>query len=243
MWKELFSRWFRRKHRTQAQAQDDYTAFIRKVQNLKKTRLHRVPVPDTGRHDIPKGAVAEYISYFDKLVCARGKESIQCYYQDTQLGAQPFLVAPQKPVDKWNVVTLEWLSNNAARKYMFPKEDTPMAYFQYLMFYNFGEQFALYWHALYGIREIRLEYDVHSERVEWKWDEYGRPSTDVKKGKKKRQVFTPVVTMDENCCQVELVEELHIGIMQVKYQILRKPPYTIDREVVSILVKKPHLIY
>lgn len=207
---------------------NEFTEFVKKTNLLKSGKLRMTPIPGTDRSHIPSEAVDEYMRLFDRLQCTRDSAFILCYYHDDGLGGEPHLVASttRTSPDDWMQTDdrsiYEWIEENDAKKFMVPKEDTPMAYFQYLFFQVYGEQFALYWHANYNRREILLE---HPEK--------GRSSS--------REPLIDVALKEDQCI-VTLYEENHEDISQVTFGIGRKAPWVITRED-RVITEKPEVIY
>ena len=225
---------------------NEFASFVEAVQDLKRTSLKRKEViiakacydtlpdgrrkriPPKRKYYVPQDAVREYIRIFDRLRCTIPEAVIQCYYLDSRLGAQPFLVASPLSVDslaRTGQLTLQWCKENAASAAMQPADESPMAYFQYLYFKVYGEQFALYWHALYNKRNILLDYPSGMKKETWDKN------------------MLPVVTMNNDACIITLYEDTHEAISQVTYSILRQSPYTIERINEKVILAKPSITY
>lgn len=228
---------------------DPYASFINKINVMKNTglrvreKLHRNK-PDTttakpGRRQPPytktyyvsTEGVHGYIRHFDKLLCTRSDGHIQCYYFSGSLGGQPYLVYTPLSVDslaKAGAITSGWLNENAAHNFVIPVEDSPMAYFQYLVFKEYGNQFALHWHALYYKRNIMLVHPdekvvspVFGSKVESVMD-----STLYNQAR--GQGILPTVIMDDDKCHIILYEQNHHYMTRMHYTISRCSPWDIQ---------------
>lgn len=225
---------------------DNYTTFIQAIDSIKRTSLKRIQKKNTEEYYIPKKAVDEYVKLFNLLECTRPKATIQCFYKYDQYGAEPYLVATDKSVTalhEQGAITYEWLHQNAARNFMVPKEDSPMALFQYLIFKVYGEQFALYWHALYGKRTILLKHPYANSKLPKERLLKGNIVDEELYNQAIEEGIEPVVNLDNKFCQVTLFEENHKAIMQVTYQIERTAPWTITRVNERTMLRKPEILY
>ena len=161
--------------------------FIEKVQNyqdsVKLIRTGEFPdLIDTITFDIDI-----YFKFFDKLSLPPDSK-IQCIFCDEQLGGSPILYIKKDSIKmeyylerkigeyikKHNLdeskMTKEFIdskkyeylcgfaSTSDAKKYIIP-EDNETGYLQFLFFNQFGEQFALKWHANYGQKSVIVSND------------------------------------------------------------------------------------
>ena len=228
------------------QSQTYYSEFIQNLDSMKNTGLRRTKKDNSEDYYIPEEAVKNYIKLFNQLQCTRKNATVQCFYKCDRYGGRPVLVASSQDVNqlyKHKKLTPEWLYQNAAHHYMVPVNSSPMALFQYLVFNEYGEQFALYWHALYTKRRILLKHPYRNPKSR-KIRLYTNSilnqelnSEALDKG------IEPVVTMDENHCFITLFEENHTNIKQVKYRIERKYPWSITLLEEKPMIKKSQIIY
>ena len=238
-------------------SQNPYADFIRQLDTLKKTKLKMTPIvrewQQTDNQDpekdyyIPQEAIAEYVACFDRLRLTLPDATVQCYYSYSRKGGQPYLVASPVSIDSLlNIgdISIRSVRDYAAEKFMVPAEDTPMAYFQYLIFKEYGNQFALYWHALYGVKDILLQLPGKKE---------GKKSISLSSlltitdealyEKSKSEGILPSVTMDDTHCHVTLFESNHENVRKVHYRINRSEPWQITVVEEHVMAKKPAILY
>lgn len=238
----------------QLYAQNEFAAFIRELDMLKATELKRTEIrerlmpeqrqarrrPRTAYY-VPDTAVEKYIRMFDRLTCTRENAVIRCYYRDESMGGQPYLVATDIPLDsvaKKEENFFSWLKENRATRFMVPVEDTPMAYFQHLVFQVYGEQFALYWHALYGMHDILLKHPGENGLFY-----EGKIVDEDLNARAKQEGMAPVVDMTDDHCIITLYEDNHEAVQQVTYRISRRAPWAIEQVQAKTLIEKPVIMY
>ena len=113
--------------------------FILRLDSIKENYLVPKYSSETDTYSIPEDAIDSYIQQFDKV---RINKKVKCYYSRDNLGGRPYLYIHR------------WFKKHAAANFAEPIDDSPMAYFQYLIFREYGEQFALFWYALYDMKKI-----------------------------------------------------------------------------------------
>lgn len=233
-------------------AQNPYADFIRQLDTLKETKLKRTPIIRQNRMDsdgvplkdyyVPQEAIEEYVACFDRLRLTLPDATVQCYYCHSWSGGQPYLVASTLSIDSLlNIVDISFKSilDSAAHQFMVPAEDTPMAYFQYLVFKEYGEQFALYWHAFYGVKKILLQHpDDNDENLFGKLTVTNEPLYESSRG----DAILPVVRMDDKYCYITLFESNHENIRQVEYCIKRTEPWRIMSDE-RVMAEQPPIAY
>jgi hypothetical protein len=119
--------------------------------------------------------------------------------------------------------------------------DSKTGYLQYLYFYLFGENFALFWHSnywkgnvIFSKNEMQRLYDIYMTNEDYTVtdDEYK-----ILKGLLKKR-FKPKIKKTKDMYHYTWYEHyLHRGIFKSTYQINRHPPFIItrihDEEIVS----------
>lgn len=228
--------------------QNTFADFILKIEEKKK-ELKLTRIGETNRYKIPEKDIKEYVELFDRLQCIHKHFTVQCLYIKQPLGGQPYLVASDSLIDSidfsdpFSFETYEWINKNAANNFMKPCEDTEMAYFQYLIFSIYGEQFALHWHALYNDKKVLLIHPAKDKSTLFKiWH------TDYSVVNKPLNLETlehgmlPIVSMDDNYCYITLFEENYENIKQITYLIQKKNPWEISQVHENIIIKKEHSI-
>ena len=219
--------------------QNVYADFILKINKVKNYRLHRTRAEGTNKYIIPKDAIEEYVGLFDRLRSTNKNATVQCLYIDQVLGGEPYLIMSEFDLDSLDLskVNIYDFRQNAASNFMVPCEDTAMAYFQYLVFKIYGEQFGLYWHALYKKKEILLLYPSLLNT----FVEYSIANKQLNK-KALENGLVPIVSMDDDNCYITLFEENHENIVQITYLIKRRAPWEISRKDENIMIHKENLI-
>ena len=231
---------------------NEFTEFIRTINQVKTTKLRIKTHSSTNLLYVPKEGVDEYVRCFNKVRFPQDTATVQCLYYSDDLGGHPQLYYSKDDVHELHrekKTTHAWRSEHAAYKFVEPADDSLMAYFQYLIFKVYGEQFALYWHALYGMHDIIL---VHP---------YQRKNQDVIEMIGGRTVVNeelnnhtlthgvhPEVVMTTNdegrqVCQVTLYESNHQAYSQVIYQMECKKPWNIHLISSTPFIKKPEILY
>lgn len=227
-------------------AQTYYSEFIQNLDSMKKSGLRRTKKDNSEDYYIPEAAVKNYIKLFNQLECTRKDATVQCFYKCDRYGGRPVLVASRQDVNqlyKDNKLSAEWLHQNAARHYMVPMNNSPMALFQYLVFMEYGEQFALYWHALYTKRRILLKHPYSNSKFP-KNKLYTNSILDRELNSEALDKgIEPVVSMDDNHCFITLFEENHTNIKQIKYRVERKYPWSITCLEEKPMIQKSQIIY
>lgn len=129
--------------------------FILRLDSIKKNYLVPKFSPETDTYSIPDNAIDSYIQQFDKLRFKK-KTKVKCLYVGNGGGRRPFLYIHRLNDDAFRKKkkSASWFQKHAAKNFVEPIDDSPMAYFQYLIFREYGEQFALFWHELYGIKTV-----------------------------------------------------------------------------------------
>lgn len=119
--------------------------------------------------------------------------------------------------------------------------DCKTGYLQYLYFYLFGENFALFWHSnywkgnvIFSKNEMQRLFDIYMTNEEFTVTD--DESKILKNLLKKR--FKPKIKKTKGVYYITWYEHyLHRGIFKCTYQINRHPPYIItrihDEEIVS----------
>jgi len=241
---------------------NEYAAFYHKIIKLKQTELKRReirpkekkdtitvgqrkrPLRKNRKYYIPSKGIDEYLLLFDKLVITRDVSTLQCYYKEAKRGFEPYLVVSPLPIDSLEqagTLTTQWLESNAAGQYVIPAEDSPMAYFQYLVFHIYGEKFASYWREDYGYRIILLTHPDEEPKTIANLVFKGETVNEQLYEKGRGEAILPIMTMDEKYCKFILYEENSKHINHVTYQICREKPWTIERTEEHHVVQKPDL--
>ncbi len=145
-------------------------------------------------------------------------------------------------------------SCNKADRHIVP-DDTEEGYIQYLYFCEFGELFALKWHASYKEKEVICTKEKIAEIVKKYTEEYRYARTTVELDEN-GETIDPIFECDtvalQNLLQMEsvffiqsdndsfIIKWLEIekwwGIFERTYQIMRKSPYRIE------LMNEKHLV-
>lgn len=119
-------------------------------------------------------------------------------------------------------------SLNAAARHVVP-EDSGMGYLQYVVFSEYGDNFALYWHSNYGRTEV-----IYSPAQLGQWVEDNRQkrfNVDFKEEEMLpylEQDLSPRVEMDGDRCRVTLHVFVASGGLQKRvYEIPREAPHRI----------------
>jgi hypothetical protein len=108
-------------------------------------------------------------------------------------------------------------------------EDSKAGYLQYLFFHQFGEQFALFWHANYGNKSLICS----KKDIEYFLDYYCRQSADYDCEENKivellNLDLSPIIEMSSKECLITWYEiETHNGIYKRCYRIERHSPFRI----------------
>ena len=140
--------------------------------------------------------------------------------------------------DESVMVTYALDSTNSPLRILVP-EDCEMGYFQLLMFDLYADNFALFWHALYGYRFLIR----NKAQIEFLIQENRKESFDVCFEEQKmlpllEMDVTPKVVLEQDRCVITIYAfYAGSGVCRETYSILRKAPCAITREKSECLVK------
>ena len=127
--------------------------------------------------------IEDYMSVYNKLRLSDSNKRFFCYYHHDSIGGMPYIMAIDKnsnvpnKIDEMyqksekSVSVLEYdepisfMENHSAKGYMIP-EDSHIGYVQLLHFLEFGENFALFWHAHMGGKYVVTSAEQIKERVD-----------------------------------------------------------------------------
>ena len=153
----------------------DFLKHIQKVQN-------KCVMSDFGS-DHKSFLIEDYMSVYNKLRLSDSNKSFFCYYHHDGIGGMPFIMAIDKnsnvpnKIDEMykksekSVSLLEYdepvsfMESHSAKGYMIP-EDSHIGYVQLLHFLEFGENFALFWHAHMSGKYVVTSVEQIKERVD-----------------------------------------------------------------------------
>jgi hypothetical protein len=197
--------------------------------------------------------IHQYLSFFDEIEIEEGIK-FDVYYLDNFMDGNPYLYAlkeGQNPVIKNKKSTYIFLNRNEirAKNHIKPK-DTNNGFLQYLFFSEFGEQFALKWHANYDNKYIicskeRLDAVVNEflkyNKIDTLEKEREPPSFAVDlRELDKFALIDPsikIVSTDKTYTITWIENRTHIGIYASTYQIQRQFPFEIKKIKDDILLK------
>lgn len=217
-----------------------------------------------------------YMSFYNTLSIKKKNYKFDYHYLDNFLDAQPYIYIKKKNFNltkninkKANKINLKGEeresfihssyyyffkdSSNRASYNVIP-EDTEKGYLQYLYFYEFGELFALKWHAGYKYKKVINTKEI-MERVVEKYIEKQKyvdsihnidgsgPGFEIDTIKLRNLLkvneFINIELNTDNCTIKWIEIEPFRGIYEKTYKIMRKEPYTIDlinnKELVKII--------
>lgn len=247
--------------------------FIERVQNYQKAVKikHGGKFPDS--IDTTTFNLIKYLQYFDRVSFPSDLKCYYVFYDDRTAGL-PILYAKHDSIDLGryierkfiehidrdnidrNKVTKEFedfskyqilwgfAENNNARKYIKP-EDAEIGYLQYLFFNQFGEQFALKWHARQGEKSVIFSENEMKRLFNYysNTDDFSCKIEDFEKLLKVNP--TPVIELENYKCIIRWYEiRTHSGIHKLTYEISRLSPYTITtKEDIELLKINTEFIY
>lgn len=117
-------------------------------------------------------------------------------------------------------------SRNKAYNNLIP-EDSKEGYLQYLFFHQFGELFALFWHANYGNKSLLCS----KKDIEYFLDYYHKQGSNYDYEENKivdlsDSDLSPIIELSEKECLITWYEiETHNGIFKRSYKIERHSPF------------------
>ena len=131
--------------------------FIQRIDSIKTHHLKRCVLPEMNTYYIPQDAVDSYLQQFDKLRFNK-KTKVKCFYSGDFYGGRPYLYIHRlsDSAIRKKGKDINWLKKHAAANFVAPVDDTPMAYFQYLIFSEYGEMFSFFWHENYNMKEVHV---------------------------------------------------------------------------------------
>ena len=231
---------------------NEFTEFIRVINQVKTTKLRIKTHASTDLLYVSKEGVDEYVRCFDKVRFPQDTATVQCLYYSDDLGGHPKLYYCKDDVHELHrdkKTTHVWRSEHAAYKFVEPADESLMAYFQYLIFKVYGEQFALYWHALYRMHDIILEHPFIRKNQDVIEMIGGRTVVNEELNNQvlKHGLYPEVIMTTDSegqpVCKVTLYESNHQAYSQVIYQIECKKPWNIQLISTTPFIQKPEILY
>lgn len=241
-------------------AQFDILKFVEKVCKYQDS-VKIVRQKDTGHLELNDFCINCYMKMFNALNVNKKNSRFNYIYLDNKSDAKPYIYVAdslfclqeylEKESDKLeytNVnkenflhLTLCNYLNDSINKACFNvvPDDNEEGYFQYLFFNEYGEQFALFWHANYRRRRIVCtENDLKNIISECIHGQSKLTSSEIdsvdcisfesdlifevqKKG------VSPKIKMNESTCEIILYEKGKQNLMEKTYEISRTFPYKI----------------
>lgn len=191
-----------------------------------------------------------YINFFDKLQLEPNKKHFLSYL-DGGLGGEPHLFIANKDFNldnyldqkvpyrwwrsKFREQELKWIerhnflfdSSNQARLNLTPV-NTEVGLLQYLFFYQFGEQFALFWHSNYDEKYVVCSKDQIKKIIK-EYSENEIFSSDKFELKRLEEMNPEIhIELKEDLAIITWIEcETHWGIFKKTYSINRSSPYNV----------------
>ncbi|MDP4203314.1 MAG: hypothetical protein Q8861_11515 [Bacteroidota bacterium] len=216
-------------------------AFIQKVQAYQDS----VKLITKGEHtsiDANTFDLKIYMQMFDKLKLKPGLQ-YDYWFMDNVLDGKPYIyvhepsfnlndhyeqLADENGIynkkERFKAILrakIEFVSKSANRAYnhVIP-EDSKEGYVQYLFFHEFGEQFALMWHAIYNAKSIMLSVDRQSISS----------LQGIKNLTKKDNLPEIIIELHPRTCTITWYEEepCH-GTFLRTYSINRQAPYLVNK--------------
>lgn len=229
-----------------------YCDVIERIQNyqdsVKLKRSSDFDILDSSTFDIH-----QYLSFFDEIEIEEGIK-IDVYYFDNFLDGNPYLYAlkvGQKLITQNKKSTYIFLNRDEirAKNHIKPK-DTNNGFLEYLFFSEFGEQFALKWHANYNNKYIicsnkRLDAVVNEflkyNKIDTLENERELPSfaVDLRELDTFAQIdpSIKIVSTDKTITIKWIENRTHDGIYASTYVIQRQFPFEIKKIKDDILLK------
>lgn len=229
-----------------------YCDFIDRIQNYQDSVKLKL-LSDFDIIDSTTFNIHQYLSFFDDLEVEEGIR-IDVHYFDNFLDGNPYLYAlqeGQKLVKMNKNSTYNFLNRNEIRaKNHIKPNDTDKGFLQYLFFSEFGEQFALKWHANYNrkyiicskkkLDEVVNEFLLHN-KIDTLKEEKELPlfSVDLKELDKFSQIDPTIIIGSANkSYTITWIEnKTHDGIYACTYMIQRQYPFEIKKIKEDLLLK------
>lgn len=228
--------------------------FIEKVQAYQRAVKLKQPHQKFDVIDTTTFNTDTYKNLFTKLHLRAGME-LRCVFSDEGTGGVPLLYAvpdtfnvenyieqklhkinlPNSEFEKFKRMNFECeLAYEPQRKasYNMIPEDNEEGYLQFLYFSQMGEQFALKWHANYGLNSVICSKE-EMKRVFKILSNVEMYTIDTKKFNALMETnLEPIVRMDKDQCFVTWYEILiHNGIYFRTYAINRSFPHSIEKTI------------
>lgn len=254
-----------------ATAQFNAVEFIDKVQTFQNSveiEYNRC----TEKQQLVCFNLNEYMQMFNALRIKDSQYVFDCFYFSEEMSGMPFLYVRQPdfnllshletsmntPEGKQTKASLQqsifyFLTNpaNRACNNVIP-EDTKEGYLQYIFFHEFGEQFALFWHAAYKRRTIVCSELELKEIAEQCADAGGSKEVSpdaeipvegcikcdsIALNEMLKNGMHPTVKINGNHCLITLYEKNRGGIYKKTFRVMREDPYEItlkdEKEIAS----------
>ena len=250
--------------------------FIKKIQNYKEAvKITASGLMFNDSIDTSTFNIKAYMEMYPAIKIKEKGYIFDYYYYDNWSDAKPHIYVKSKNFNLINHInknadeiklkggerddfirrSIYWFlkdSCNKANQNVFP-EDTEAGYFQYLYFYEFGEQFALKWHASYKkkkvitakqeLEEILNQYAEQLQQVDTIGIEREMSGSSISfcdtTALQHFLLSDSVISVQFNVDHV-IVKWLELeewrGLFERTYKIMRTKPYRIE------LIKEKHLV-
>ena len=251
----------------------DNIDFLKKVKTYQDSVKIKRPKQFPNLIDTSTFSISKYLQIFDKLNFPPDLECHYIFIDEETAGGPALYVdkdslemesylerkfrefIKQNNIAK-NKITQEFIdlkkydilcgfaSSNNARKYILPN-DNETGYLQYLFFNQFGEYFALKWHANHGQKSVIFSNDEMNRLYNY-YLGTDLFTCDMRQFEKLLNLNpSPIIKMKKNSCLITWYEiATHRGIYKRSYEISRSAPYAIEKkEDIEILKINTEFIY
>ena len=208
--------------------------------------------------DVNHFNIAQYFSLFDKLILEEGYRLKLCYVNYGKSGfPKIFSVKDDKQIDSTSIYsTLFYQLNDSINilneeiyfnNYSFVDsllnpmnhlkiEDSKKGYFQFLIIYLIGDNFALFWHSNYGNNSLILSKKSLDDILKSKNNFINLNNNQKNEAKKINP--SPKITMKKDTCYIRIINfSPWKGFESVEYGINRKFPHKVKYLSCKILVE------
>ena len=198
-----------------------YSDFLGEIQSYQD----KVAIKSLDEKDIidPETFDAEtYFEFFENIQFSKNR-IYGVHYQDNFFDGKPYLYSIKSSSNNFHLND----STEFAR-YNIKPEDSELGYIEYLFFCEFGDQFALKWHANFNEKFVLFNDSCMDNIIKEYLDNDIFIVDKQSLLQLKETDPMPVVKLEESSCIITWIEiQTHYGIYKKTYSISRKKPYTV----------------